>query len=403
MGDGPAATTHHPSLITHHSPPILTRDFVLTCGAGFVLFASMMLLLGVLPLYLKEDLGGSDAEVGLIIGVFAFSALFPRPFIGREIDRGGSRRFLVAGAAVFVVSSLLYVVADSIPLLLAVRMLHGVGMAAFHTAAFTFIAQLAPPTRRGEAMGIWGLMSTFATATGPFLGLELRAAAGNAALFVASAGCAAAALALISVVREPARDEPVAPRAGPAGGLFERAVMTPAVISALFTMIYGATQSFVLLYAAERDIAQKGLYFTVFAGAVLASRVFGGRLADRYGRWSVILPAMALAAVAMLTLAVASNLALLLLAAALFGLSFGAGNPALTALAIDLVRPERRGAGMATFTSSFELGIGSGSIVMGLVAGATGYSVMFAICALFPLAALAFGTSRRHARSPDFA
>jgi predicted MFS family arabinose efflux permease len=87
----------------------------------------------------------------------------------------------------------------------------------------------------------------------------------------------------------------------------------------------------------------------------------------------------------------------------LFGLSFGAGNPALTALAIDLVRPERRGAGMATFTSSFELGIGSGSIVMGLVAGATGYSVMFAICALFPLAALAFGTSRRHARSPDFA
>jgi predicted MFS family arabinose efflux permease len=58
---------------------------------------------------------------------------------------------------------------------------------------------------------------------------------------------------------------------------------------------------------------------------------------------------------------------------------------------------------MATFTSSFELGIGSGSIVMGLVAGATGYSVMFAICALFPLAALGFGVSRRHAQSSAIA
>jgi predicted MFS family arabinose efflux permease len=136
------ATDPHASPISHHSPPandrILTPAFILTCCGGFVLFSSFLLMLAILPLYVKDDLGGSDAEVGLIIGVFAFAALFPRPFIGREIDKGGSKRFLIAGAIVFIISSLLYLVATSVPLLLGVRVLHGVGMACFHTAAFTF-------------------------------------------------------------------------------------------------------------------------------------------------------------------------------------------------------------------------------------------------------------------------
>lgn len=381
--------------------PILTRDFVLTCAGGFVLFTSFMLLLAVLPLYLKEDLGGGDGEVGFIIGVFALSALFPRPFIGRAIDRGGSKRFLIAGGMIFVVSSLLYLLATSIPLLMGVRVLHGIGMACFHTAAFTFVAGLAPVSRRGEAMGIWGLMSTFSTAVGPYIGLSIRDATGNNTLFVTSAVCATVALGLVLLVREPQRQA----HAGPAttGGLFEPAVLAPALIVILFMMVYGAVQSFVLLYADEQDIARKGLYFTVFALAVLASRLFGGRMADRYGRWAVVLPAMALGAGAMLVLAVASSLPSLLLAGVLFGLSFGAAHPALTALAVDLVRPERRGAGMATFTSAFELGIGGGSILMGFVAAATSYSAMFALCAAFPALALLYGIGwgrRRQAVAP---
>jgi predicted MFS family arabinose efflux permease len=372
-------------------PPLFTRPFVLTCATGFALFTSFMLMLAILPLHLKEDLGGTDAAVGLIIGVFAFAALFPRPFIGREIDRSGSKRFLMAGAIIFVIASLLYLLAHNVTILLGIRVLHGIGMACFHTAAFTFVAELAPVQRRGEAMGIWGLMSTFATAIGPFAGLIIRDSFGTQAVFLVSAACAGIGMLLITFVREPAR-VPHDPLQG--GGLFERAVLSPAFLVLLLTLVYGAVSSFVLLYAEEQDIARKGLFFTVFAAAVLASRVFGGRLADRYGRWAVILPAMTFTACAMLTLSLAANLLLLLLAGVLFGFGFGGGHPALTALAIDLVRPERRGAGMATFTSAFELGIGSGSIVMGLVAASTGYAAMFAICAVFPAVAVVYGLTQ---------
>jgi MFS family permease len=108
-----------------------------------------------------------------VIGVFAISALFPRPFIGREIDRGGSKRFMLAGAAVFVVASSLYVVATSVPLLLGVRILHGIGMALFTTAAFAMVADLAPEPRRGEALSLWGTVPTLGSAIAPFLGLEI--------------------------------------------------------------------------------------------------------------------------------------------------------------------------------------------------------------------------------------
>jgi predicted MFS family arabinose efflux permease len=381
---------HHPD-DSGQPPPLLTRPFVLTCATGFALFTSFMLMLAILPLYLKEDLGGTDASVGLIIGVFAFAALFPRPFIGREIDRSGSKRFLMAGAVIFVGSSLLYLIADSIPILLGIRVLHGLGMACFHTAAFTFVAELAPPQRRGEAMGIWGLMSTFATAIGPFVGLVIRDSFGTGAVFLVSASCAGIGMLLITFVREPRRAQHDPARAG---GLFECVVLTPAILVVMLTLVYGAVSSFVLLYAEERDIARKGLYFTAFAAAVLASRVFGGRLADRYGRWAVILPAMTFTVCAMLALAITTNLFLLLLAGVLFGFGFGGGHPAMTALAVDLVRPERRGAGMATFTSAFELGIGSGSIVMGLVAASTGYAAMFAICAVFPAIAIVYGVTQ---------
>jgi MFS family permease len=163
------------------------------------------------------------------------------------------------------------------------------------------------------------------------------------------------------------------------------------------TLVYGAVQSFVLLYAEEREIEGKGLYFTAFAIAVFAARLFGGKLADQRGRWAVILPSLAIAVVAMVVMALATNLPMLLLVGVLYGLAFGSAQPALTALAIDLVPPARRGAGMATFTSAFEAGIGTGSIVMGLIAAQTSYSAMFAFCALFPAIAVAIGLRNQSA------
>ena len=371
---------------------IISRDFLFLCAAGLGFFGSFMLLLAVLPLYMS-DLGGSDSAIGLVIGVFAISALFPRPFIGREIDRGGGKRFMLAGAAVFVVASGLYVIATSVPLLFGVRILHGIGMALFTTAAFAMVADLAPASRRGEALGLWGTVPTLGSAIAPFLGLMIRDRYGYNTVFIISACCAFVALTLVFFLREPHKEH----HAGAAdAGLIEKSVLFPAVLVMSMTFIFGAVSSFVLLFAEDRGIDNAGLYFTASAGAVVVSRLFGGKLSDRHGRWAVILPSMACMSAGVALLSQSNSLTVLLLGAGLIGLAFGGGFPALSALAVDVAPAGRTGAAMGTFSASFEVGIGTGAIVMGLIATFTGYSTMFLIGAAFPAAGmlLAWGKTR---------
>lgn len=369
---------------------ILTRDFLFLCAAGAGFFGSFMLLLAVLPLYLR-DLGGSDGQVGLVIGVFAISALFPRPFIGREIDRGGSRRFLLAGAAVFVLASLLYMLASSISILFAVRIVHGIGMALFTTAAFAMVADLAPESRRGEALGLWGTVPTLASATTPFFGLMIRDRWGDTTVFTISACLAGTSLLLLTLLRDPHKEhDPMA--AG--GGLLEKSVFFPAILVISMTWVFGAVSSFVLLFAEDRNISNAGLFFTASAGAVVVSRLLGGKLSDRHGRWAVILPSMGLMGLGVAILSQSNSLLVLLVGAATIGLAFGGGFPALSALAVDLSPPGRRGAAMGTFSASFEVGIGAGAMVMGVVASLAGYSTMFLIGAALPITGMTFAIIR---------
>ena len=369
---------------------ILTRDFLFVCGAGAGFFASFMLLIAVLPLYLR-DLGGSDSQVGLVIGIFAIAALFPRPFVGREIDRGGGKRFLLAGTAVFVAASLLYLLASNITILFGVRIVHGIGMALFTTAAFALVADLAPVTRRGEALGIWGTVPTMASAIAPFVGLEIRERYGDNTVFIISAILAGMSFLLVTFMRDPHKEHD--PNAASAG-LIEKSVFFPAILVISMTFIFGSVSSFVLLFADERNITNAGLYFTASAGAVVISRLFGGKLSDRHGRWAVILPSMGLMGLGVAILSQSSSLLTLILGAAVIGLSFGGGFPALSALAVDLAPEGRRGAAMGTFSASFEVGIGAGAMVMGVVATLVGYSSMFLIGAALPISGMLFAIVR---------
>ena len=380
--------------MTHSSEPILTRDFLFLCAAGAGFFSSFMLLMAMLPLYMR-DLGGSDGQVGLVMGIFAISALFPRPFVGREIDRGGGKRFLLAGAAIFIVASLLYLLASNIWILFGVRIVHGLGMALFTTAAFAMVADLAPVSRRGEALGYWGTVPTLVSAVTPFIGLWIRDQYGDNTVFIISACLAVMALLLVTLTRDAHKEhDPAAAQSG----LIEPSVFFPAVLVISMTWVFGAVSSFVLLFAEDRGIGNAGLYFTASAAAVVLSRLFGGKLSDRHGRWKVIIPSMGIMGLGVAVLSQATALPVLLLGAAIIGVSFGAGYPALSALAVDLAPAGRRGAAMGTFSASFEVGIGAGAMVMGVVASLAGYSTMFLLGSLLPVLGMLFALSRTRSR-----
>ena len=338
------------------------------------------MLLPTLPLYVK-GLGGSKQEIGLIIGAFAASALIGRLPVGWLLDKKGSTKgLIVAGTVIFLVSSILYNFATSVPAILAIRLLHGAGMAACNTSASTLVAHITPPNRRGEAMGVFGMAANMSMALGPFLGIWLLQATNFHTLFIASA-----VLALIGVLLAlPLKDHPGAnrvPQASSGRMLVIKRALFPSSIIFCTTLTYGVIVSFVAIFTDERKLGNAGSFFLVYAVALAISRTPAGRISDKYGRGVVIVPGMAMLAGAMLTLAGTHSLETLMASAAVYGIGSACVHSPLMALAVDGVDLHDRGLAMGAFTAAWELGISSGSVVFGYVWAVAGFEAMFATAA----------------------
>ena len=357
------------------------RPFVLLCASSFFFYLSSQLILPVVPLYAAE-LGGREADVGLIVGVFAFSAMVFRPLAGWLADRVGRRPLVLLGPAVFAGASLAYPVVGSIPTLLLLRVLHGVGMGVGPTAATVVVADLAPVERRGEALGVFGLTMTAGMAFAPYLGIELMRRSGFDSTFVVAAAIAAAGVIAAWALPE---TRPATARAARAplspGELFSARALYPAAMVVALCFTFGGIVSFLPLHAARAGLGNPGLFYTVFALTAVVVRWSAGRLADGLGRRLVIVPSLALAGLGLVALASASGPAWLAAAAVLYGIGFGAGQPALMAMTTDRVAPEARGRAMGTFFTAWELGISGGSVLLGVCAARAGYPAMWWVAA----------------------
>ena len=149
------------------------------------------------------------------------------------------------------------------------------------------------------------------------------------------------------------------------------------VVLATTMLTYGSIVSFLPLYAVSRGITNPGMFFTAYAIVVIVARGLTGRLSDRYGRSSVVIPGLILAALGLWVLAFATSLVLFLAVAVIYGLAFAMVQPSLMAMVVDRAHPSRRGAAMGTFSSAMDLGIGLGSLIWGVVAQVAGYQVMY--------------------------
>jgi len=362
------------------SDRLWTGQFVLALLSVLLLYGSFYLTLVALPKYLKDHLGSGAATIGLITGLFSIAAMAPRPYVGRIADRGDAHRPMVVATGIFVVASALYIGATTLPRLIVVRLLHGSGMACYTTAAPTLIAAIAPPHRRAEAMGYWGMANTVALALFPALGLFLVGRWSYPVVFATASAISVVSVVVTVLIRPDRKGKTSAVKpVAPAGGWLERRVLVPALVGCALAVSYNIVLSFTALLADDRKIAGAGVFFTVFAASLFAYRVVGRRLADRRGRWAVILPGYLCMAAGMFAASLAHGFALLATAGILTGIGFGAAQPALLALTVDLVPPERRGAAMASFYLAWEVGAATGSIVLGGVAQALTYGGMFAI------------------------
>ncbi|MBR2778748.1 MAG: MFS transporter [Firmicutes bacterium] len=401
------------------SDTIWSKNLVIITLSNFMLFLGFEMLVVTLPVYIAEC-GGSDAAVGLSVGVFTFSALLMRAVAGWMLDRFGRRVVFSAGLIIMLLIALLYGAVVSVALIIAVRILHSVGWGMSSTASNTIAADSLPPARFAEGMGYFALSNSLGMAAGPALGLLILARTGFHGMFAFAAATAGVALLLSffmtmrsardlqssgqespaasgsqasqpesgrTVQADGSRPDQTGSRSGSRSGLFRFLLHPGAVFPALTILListsYGALTGFVALYGAERNIGNSGIYFAVYAISMLLTRPIAGRLTDRKGTAFVVWPGMLLTFLGMLCLGSAKGLPLFLVSAALYGTGMGICMSSLEALAVASVPAERRGSATATFMIGFDGGIGIGSVIAGLLASAAGYDAMYRIISIF--------------------
>lgn len=358
-------------------------------------FLAIGAVLPVLPRYVHGPLGAGDLAVGVVTGAFAATAVVGRPVGGRLADARGRRVVVVAGLVLAALGGAVYLIPAGVPGLILARLILGVGDGWMFTAGATWIVDLAPPDRRGQAIGIFGLAIWGGLALGPVLGETLLGAGGYDAVwgFAVAGPLVGAVLAR----RVPDPHVPVKRAPGRRGPLIPHAVRLPGVALALANAGYGTVAGFLVLHLAHRGIAHGAAAFTCFAAAVVLGRLLLGRLPDRLGPQVSAFGAF-LAETAGLVLIGAAHVWLVAAAGAVvMGAGFSVLFPSLALLVMSRTADEDRGMVMGAFTAFFDVGVGLGAPIAGGIAALSGYPAAFWTMAGFSAVGALLG-ARRPAR-----
>lgn len=369
-------------------------------SCALVCFLAVGAVLPVLPRYVTGPVGAGSVAVGVVIGAFAPSAVIGRPIGGRLADARGRRPVVAVGLGICAVAGALLFVPSGVGWLVLVRLVLGLGDGWVFTAGLAWAVDLAPAQRRGQAIGLFGLAVWCGLSIGSLVGEALFRAGSFEAVW---AFATVAPLAGVLVARAlPERRARPAATAGEAAAWLRlpRPALRPGCALALSQVGYATMAGFVVLHLAQRGVAGGALMFTVFAAAVVATRLLAGGLVDRVGPVRSAIGAAGAEAAGLALLAVATSLPAALAGALVTGAGFSLLFPALALLVVGRVDEVQRGVALGAFTAFFDIGVGLGAPLAGAVAALAGYPAAFWVAAGMAGAGALVGGGVRPALGP---
>jgi MFS family permease len=362
-------------------PSLYTKPFVLAAAANFLFFTNLNAYT-LLPLHIQE-LGGREGQIGMIMAMYSVAAILCQAGIGTLVDRFGRKPFLVLGAALVTAVSTAFVCSTALGWHFhLLRFLQGMAFACFMTSNLTLLADLAPVSRRAEAVGVFGVSGLVTIALAPALGEAILRAHDFRVLFAATLVVAIATLAvcLAMAVPQPLLAEP----ARRLGAAFWRGFV-PVILSGFqFGLANSIVFVFLPPFARYAGLPRVAPFYVVYTAMAVAVRFLGGRLADHLERRQVILPSLVGLSIGVLLFSVLQSTWMLVLIALINGTAHGFVYPATSALAFDRAPSGARGRALAVFNTAVLGGVTTGAMGFGWFAELAGYRPAFVVlgCAL---------------------
>jgi MFS family permease len=376
--------------------PLLSRALMLRFVSVVAGAIGFYLPLAAVPMF--AEAAGSRAAAGLANGALLLATVAGELATPRLVARLGYRWALVAGLVLLGTPALVLLTSlgSSVPAIVAVNAVRGVGFAISVVAGGALTAALIPAERRGEGLALVGLVGGVPALLALPFGTWAAAHWGYGAVFVLTAAVPLVAIATVPGL--PARDAASGGPHGIAAGLRNPTLMRPAAIFAASASAAGVLVTYLPLAVAANAawVAPVGLLLQ--PAAATTGRWFAGRLGDRRGQTRLLVPGVALSVTGMAAMAVTASGPLVVTGAAAFGAGFGVLQNATLALMYARVPAAEYGTVSAIWNGAYDLGMAAGAIAVGALVARTGFSTAFLVVAASMLPALVL--ARREAQ-PD--
>lgn len=369
--------------------------------ANFTLFFAFYLLTPLLPLYLSEQFHATKDVIGIVLSGYTVMALLSRPFSGYLVDTFNRKRVLMWCFFLFFIFFAGYLAASTLLLFTIVRTLHGIPFGSVTVANSTMAIDVLPSSRRNEGIGYYGLSNNLAMAIAPSIGLILYHETHNfqllfwLALIIAGLG-----LCVDATIKE-RRDEGMSER-GNENSSTAKGNLAPsssrslvptlsldrffllkgwmlAVNMIFFGFCFGVLSNYLAIFCKEvmGRTGGTGIYFALLSVGLIASRLQGskglreGKLA-RNAAEGVVLSSLGYT----LFVAMPNDFGYYV-SALLIGLGNGHMWPAFQNMIINVAEHSQRGTANSTILVSWDVGMGLGVLLGGVVAENVGYTAAF--------------------------
>jgi MFS family permease len=367
------------------SPPrakaaLYSKPFSVLALSNFLMISGVGCNL-VYPLFILH-IGGTKSDIGILMGAMSLAAVACRPWASELIDRVGRFRSYGLGCGLMALVSLLHIGFQQ-PLaavfwpLLGLRLVFGVGFALAMIAGLTWAADLIPPSRFNEGIGLFGVTGLLGIALGPMAAEGIIHRFGFPQMFVFAGLITGGALLIALGAKDAYSRSAPSSRDSFFQTLRQGPLLRITIIALCFGFGFAAHGSFVAPYAQSQSLLVS-TYFMAYSAAAIAARLSVGRIADRIGERRLIPYALILTGAGFGSLIWAQSPSGLCLSGLITGLGHGVLFPSMLAVAVCPVAPHNRGKANGVFTGGVDSGVFLGSVMLGIIGQHLGFSALFA-------------------------
>ena len=361
--------------------------------ANFTLFFAFYVLTPLLPLYLSESFGATKDMIGLVLSGYTITALLFRPFSGYVVDSFSRKTVLMVCFGAFSIFFAGYLAASTLLLFTIVRTLHGGPFGALTVANSTVAIDVLPSSRRTEGIGYYGLSNNLAMAIAPTIGIFIYRLTMSFELLFWLAFAVACIGWLVDATVKPSEKQIVKNKSKLSlDRFFLVRGWLLGVNMVAFGFSFGVLSNYLAIYGKEElgITAGTGTYFMLCSVGLIASRIQGGKalrkglLTQNAGQGIVISLIGYTLFILMPTLnqlfSIHSSLFTYIGyygSALLIGLGNGHMWPAFQNMTINVADNSQRGTANSTILISWDVGMGLGILLGGVIAEHLGYGAAF--------------------------